>query len=358
VLPPRWVRRLVLAPAVELVTFLLATTLPVWLIVVTALSPLLPLRRWRALRLLWFVFLQLAFESTALIVMFGLWVASGFGWKIRSPWFQRRHYAIVRVYLRVMYSEARRVLGVRVDVEGPQPSSYVGKPLLVFSRHAGPGDSFLLVHALITWYDREPRIVLKDTMQWDPAIDVVLNRLPTRFISPDPGASGDQVEAEIAELATNLDDNDAFVIFPEGGNFTARRRVRAIARLRSKGLEREARKAEAMQNVLAPRPGGVIAALAHAPEAEVVWVAHTGTDHLYSVADIWRELPMDQTIRMRWWQVPAEEVPRGRDTQIEWLYQWWARIDEWITQNRPVPTADRQPSRRDDPRTTAPEGQP
>jgi ABC-type cobalamin/Fe3+-siderophores transport system ATPase subunit len=29
-------------------------------------------------------------------------------------------------------------------------------------RHAGPGDSFLLLHALVNWYAREPRIVLAD----------------------------------------------------------------------------------------------------------------------------------------------------------------------------------------------------
>ena len=45
-----------------------------------------------------------------------------------------------------------------------------------------------MVHALINWYAREPRIVLKDTLQWDPAIDVVLNRLPNRFIRPGPGS--------------------------------------------------------------------------------------------------------------------------------------------------------------------------
>ena len=56
------------------------------------------------------------------------------------------------------------------------------------SRHAGPGDSFILIHALVNWFDREPRIVLKATLQWDPAVDVLLNRLPNRFIAPGPRA--------------------------------------------------------------------------------------------------------------------------------------------------------------------------
>ena len=63
--------------------------------------------------------------------------------------------------------------------------------MLVCCRHAGPGDSFTLIHALMYWYDREPRVVLKDTLQWDPAIDVLLHRIPARFISPDPGAGQD-----------------------------------------------------------------------------------------------------------------------------------------------------------------------
>jgi DNA-binding response OmpR family regulator len=87
------------------------------------------------------------------------------------------------------------------------------------------------MYALLHWYHREPRVVLKNTLAWDPAIDVVLNRVPARFISPNP-AAGEDLESQIASLATGLDDNDAFVIFPEGGNFTAARRDRAIAKLR------------------------------------------------------------------------------------------------------------------------------
>lgn len=335
-LPPRWVRRCVLPPAAVALAVLLATTLPLWLIAAAALSPLLPFTRWRVLRLLWFVFLHVGMEAVLLLVMFVLWVASGFGWRIRAPRFERWHYDIVQIYLRIAFREARRVLNVQVRVEGPDPGEYAGRPLVVLSRHAGPGDSFLLVHALVNWYNREPRLVLKDTLQWDPAIDVLFNRLPNRFIRSDPGRTGDLVERQIGQLASNLDVNDAFVIFPEGGNFTERRRVRAIERLRRRGLVSEAVRAERMRNVLAPRPGGVLAALAHAQDADVVWVAHTGTDHLHTVLDVWHELPMDTEIRMRWWQVPNAEVPRDAAVQVDWLYTWWGRIDEWITENRPA----------------------
>ena len=101
------------------------------------------------------------------------------------------------------------------------------------------------------------------------------------------------------------------MIFPEGGNFTAARRDRAIARLRKLGLERMAVRAEEMTHVLAPRPGGVLAALDAAPEADVLMVAHTGLDHLITVSDLWRELPMDKQITMRWWRVSRDGHPGG-----------------------------------------------
>ena len=69
-----------------------------------------------------------------------------------------------------------------------------------------------------------------------------------------------------------------------------------------------------------------------------VFVAHTGLDRLVSVGDVWRSLLTDMEVRARWWCVPAASVPRSvsRDTQVAWLYDWWARIDAWITAENPL----------------------
>src|SRR4051812_895317 len=330
-----WVlRRLVVAPAVMLVTALLLLLFPLWLVVAAALSPLLPGRR-RALRLLWGVTVYATLESLMLVVLLGHWLASGFGRRLRTPYWQGIHYDMVQGFMWVLFREAKRVLNLEIVTEGPAPDAHPGQPLLVCCRHAGPGDSFTLIHALMYWYNREPRVVLKDTLAWDPLFSVELARLPAGFISPNP-SEGEDLESQIAELATGLDENDAFVIFPEGGNFTEARRDRGIARLRKLGLERMATRAEAMTNVLAPRPGGFLAALDAAPEADVVLVAHTGLDHLLTIGDVWRELPMDKRLVMRWWRVPRLEIPPDRDARIDWLFDWWERIDEWIEDNRPM----------------------
>src|SRR4029453_16498063 len=104
--------------------------------------------------------------------------------------------------------EAKGVLRLDIVAGGPAPDAPPGHPLLVCCRHAGPGDSFTLIHALMHWYDREPRVVLKDTLQWDPAVDVLLHRLPARFISPNP-TEGEDLESQIRTLATGLDEDDA-----------------------------------------------------------------------------------------------------------------------------------------------------
>ncbi|WP_205473039.1 1-acyl-sn-glycerol-3-phosphate acyltransferase [Nocardioides sp. SYSU D00038] len=329
----RWLRRLVVAPAVVGLAVLVWVTLPLWLLGAACFSPLLP-GRWRLPRLAWLFVLYLTIEALLLVVLGGFWLAAGLGRRLRRPYWEGLHYDLVQGVMWVFFREARRVLHLEITTDGPAPDAHPGVPLLVACRHAGPGDSFTLVHALMHWYAREPRVVLKNTLAWDPAVDVLLNRLPARFISPNP-AAGEDIESQIAALATGLDHNDAFVIFPEGGNFTPARRERAIARLRRLGMDRMAERAEAMTNVLAPRPGGLLAALEAAPDADVVLVAHTGLDHVLTVADVWRELPMDKRIVMRWWQVPRSEIPAGREAQIDWLFGWWERIDAWIEEHRP-----------------------
>jgi Acyltransferase len=335
-LPPRWIRRVVLAPAVIVVAVVLLTTLPVWLLVAAAASPLVP-GRLRPLRVIWLGTVYVVWDAAALVALFGLWVGSGFGWKVRSPAFQRAHYVLTGGFLTFLFWQARWTLRLTLDIAGSDPDTALpGRPELVVCRHAGPGDSFVLVHALVNWFDREPRIVLKDMLQWDPAVDVLLNRLPNRFISPGHTRTG-SLEQEISDLATGLDDNDAFVIFPEGGNFTPVRRDRAIARLRDRGLRHLAARADKMRNVLPPKPGGLLTAIEAAPDAGVIFVAHTGLDRMETVGDVWRELPMDKRLVMRFWSVPPEEIPAGEQERIAWLYDWWARIDAWIEEHRPEP---------------------
>ena len=90
------VRRLIWRPSSVLARpVLIGVTLPLWLIGAAALSPVIP-GRWRALRLLWVAILYLDVRVAAAGVLLGLWLASGFGWRIRSPYFAGIHYDLVQ----------------------------------------------------------------------------------------------------------------------------------------------------------------------------------------------------------------------------------------------------------------------
>src|SRR5580700_2517948 len=212
----------------------------------------------------------------------------------------------------------------------------LARPVIVLSRHAGPGDSFLLVHQLLSVYQRRPRVVMKATLQLDPSVDIVGNRLPNVFIKA--RQTGESIfTREIKRLARGLDPDGALVIFPEGGNWTPHRWRRGIRRLEHKGRPDLAARARDMPNLLPPRPGGTLAAISARPDADVIFVAHAGLDNLITLGDVWGKFPIDQVIRARWWRVPFDEVPRSADheAQVQWLYAWGERIDTWITENRP-----------------------
>ena len=66
--------------------------------------------RWRALRLLWVLVVYVTCESVLLVVLLGLWLASGFGRRIRTPYFEGIHYDLVQGLMWVVFREARRVL--------------------------------------------------------------------------------------------------------------------------------------------------------------------------------------------------------------------------------------------------------
>jgi 1-acyl-sn-glycerol-3-phosphate acyltransferase len=336
VIPPWPLRRLILAPLVIALGAGLIVLSPV-LAILTLLLRLLGLvkpGRLRWLRLLWLMLFWFGGETAALVSSLGLWIASGFGARIGTESYRARHYALMRWFLGLVYGAAERTCGLRVHVSGPDEDCEQKRPLIVLSRHAGPGDSLLVGHQLLNVYHRRPQVVMKASLQLDPSLDVVVNRLPNVFIGRRAG-SGVFTE-QIARLASGLGEDDALLIFPEGGNWSPGRWRRRVRQLRRSGQKDLAERASAMPHLLAPRPGGVLAAIAACPEADVVFVAHTGLDQFSGVTDLWRRLPEGLSVTAQWWRVPSAKVPCAADraAQVDWLFSWWERMDSWIDDAR------------------------
>ena len=342
-LPPRLIRRLVLAPLVVIIAVGFGVLSP-FLALLALVFGLMARPRaghMRSLRLVGFALVWLVAETVALVMLAGLWVVSGFGGRLRTEPYQSRHYAVMRWFLDLMYRGAERTYGLRAEVDEPEfttaeAAARLARPVIVLSRHAGPGDSFLLVHQLLSIYQRRPRVVMKASLQLDPSVDIVGNRLPNVFIKAQ--LTGEHIfTREIERLARGLDANGALIIFPEGGNWTPHRWRRGIRRLEHQGRLDLAARARDMPNLLPPRPGGTQAAISACPDADVIFVAHAGLDNIITLRDVWGKFPINQVIRAKWWRVPYDQVPREaeHEAQVQWLYDWWERLDTWISENRP-----------------------
>jgi len=269
-------------------------------------------------------------ELVALIACGLLWLAAGAGRLIGTTRFQLLHWRLLGWYIDGLAGAGRRALGI--DVE-PAVSSDAAlaldadRPLIVLSRHAGPGDTIFITDQLMSRFRRQPSVVFKESIVLDPCIDILAHRLPQATIDP---TDREGAEERIERVVARLGPRGALLLFPEGGNFTRERRRSALARLRRKGERHSAAQAEAMPHVLPPHPSGALAALRARDGADVVFAAHTGLGLAAYPKQFWRDMPIGRTLHVRMWLEPSDRVPASPDAQVEWLYDWWKRIDDWI----------------------------
>lgn len=321
-LPPRAVRRFLLPCLLGL------QVLVAGLFVVLGVLGLLTApfdRRVRLLRLGAAGLAYLALEWTALLGLAAVWIVRP--WR-SAEWYDTANRRLVGWVLGQLQRAAGSCVGFSVVVEDPpvpEPLTALRPtgPVLVLARHGGLGDSFTLVWILLR-HGRRPRVVLKEILAWEPLIDVALGRMGVCFLPPHAGDAAER----IAEMASSLANDDAMLLFPEGGNWTPRRRLQAIVRLRSRHLHRAARAARLMEHVLPARPAGVLACLDARPDTQVVVVAHAGLDRLATAGAVWRAIPFATPMTVRWW--PSAPAPTNPGARQAWLTTEWAVVDEWI----------------------------
>lgn len=285
---------------------------------------------WRATRMGVFALVYLVVDLVGVLAAGGQFLRAPLPGAAARERRARGAYRLLGRLLRVLRRVAGRLFRLEVEVVPALPAG--GRrpdvPLVVLVRHAGLGDSFLLLQMLLTEAGLLPCTVLKGMLRADPCLDVLLGRVPHCFLPPARGTAGEAV----AGLAAGLRAPEALVIFPEGGNFTPGRHRRAVARLHRLGRHRQAARAARLRYVLPPRDTGSLAALAAAPDADVVFVAHAGLDVIASPRAAWSFLPLRRPVRATWWRVPAADVPRGDAARSEWLMAQWERVDRWAAQ--------------------------
>lgn len=319
--PRRWVRRAASLSALALALGALPLLLPPALLLGGALDLARGARLARVRTALMVAALVVA-EALGVLAAAGVWVR----WRLDGDleaWLTR-NYALQRRWNHALSEALTRLFDLRWEVEGGELLDR--GPLLVFVRHVSSADTLLPVVQVAVRRGFDLRYVLKHELSADPCLDIVGRRLPNAFVRR---GEGPQEVQKVAALADHLGPRDAVILFPEGTRYSEEARARRVAELAS-GDPAVLAVARTLRHTLPPRTGGALALLGRAPQADVVFCAHTGFEGTRRLDDLLSGRLIGQRVRVWFWRVPAAEVPPGEAAQRLWLMQQWARVDEVV----------------------------
>ena len=233
---------------------------------------------------------------------------------------------LMREFLTAMYAAARRILDIEVVLDPASVTPDVlprDEPLIVLSRHYGPGDSVLVAWLLTIQYRLQVRVVLKAILRYEPVLDYAGQRGCLCFL-----ARGGRARQQIRDLAASLSGGQALLLFPEGANFSWPRWRAAIAELRSTGRIRAASRALRQSHTLPPHTGVVTAAVTGAPNATVLVLTHNGfcPD---GRARPWWQLPIHRRLLVRTALAPSDQLLQPAQLRA-WLERTWTQVDAWV----------------------------
>ena len=318
----RWARRCGTILAVYSSLLLLLLAAPLWLPLL-ALLGLFQKGSFPALRCFLFLTWLMAFECIGVMAAFVIWLRSRGS---RELWLER-HYALQGFWVTSLFRGARIFLRIRLRVEG-QEALARGRVLLLV-RHASVVDALLPNLVAVGPHGLRLRYVIKRELRIDPCLDIVGDRLPNAFVRRGSGDSASEI-ARVTALAEDLSPRDGVILFPEGTRFTPERKRKILDSLEASGESERYASAAALKNVLPLRLGGIAGLLETDPEADLVFCAHTGTERLTRLGDLWSGAAQGALLQVACWRVPAREIPREEAARISWLEAQWRRIDSWV----------------------------
>ena len=214
------------------------------------------------------------------------------------------------------------------------------RPTIILMRHTSMLDTVLPPALLVPRTAVRMRYVLKRELLMDPCLDVAGNRMPNLFLERRArGAAADAELVAMEELARTMEGNEAVVLFPEGTRASAGKRRRALARLEEQALEdpraeRLLAKALPLRHLLPIRLGGAMALLRGNPDADIVFVAHTGLEELAGFRSLVSGQLVGSVLRLQFWRPTVERPPpEASEARLEdWLLDRWLEVDQAVAE--------------------------
>ena len=339
----RWSRRALTIPAYLGLGVAGVGLLPLTLVVALAVDGIRRTGRLVTVRCALGVTLYVACEAIGIVASFVLWLANALWPSADGDRWVTWNLTLQRVWARTLFAGATRLFGMRAEVTG---ADVVRRgPLFLFARHASTLDT--LLPAVFVSEPRRLRLghVMKRELLWDPCLDIVGQRTRSAFVRRGSGEREKDL-ALLRGLAAALGERDGVLLFPEGTRFSPAKRDRALAHLADTQQHGRLARVQHLRRVLPPRRAGALALLETRSEVDVAFLAHVGFEGTATLNDIWRGKLIGRTVRLLFWRVPSEEIPRTTEERIAWLDGQWERVDAWVTAHDDAPAdAAEQPHR-------------
>jgi 1-acyl-sn-glycerol-3-phosphate acyltransferase len=327
---PRVSRRIVGITA-ELLAFILMTLLSPLIMLIAAavdLSMWLSRRKpWVYVRLLPGLWIFLFGELEALIKLPVIYLLTGGPFGGGSIRRRRWIYALRIRWARNHLGAVRILFGMKFEIEDLDLTSR--GPYILMLRHASILDNLIGDVFIGHPSGIGVRYVIKQEIRALPAIDIGGRWIPTVFIKRGSLDPETEIKA-VRRLTHDMSPGEIVAMYPEGTRPTPKK----IARAQEVIAERQpevAPLADRLNHLLPPRLGGPLALIDEAAKGtDIVFCAHYGFDGVRTVADIRAGVLVGRTVRIRFWRYAASEMPEGERARVEWLYERWQMIDDWV----------------------------
>ncbi len=331
-LPRRWVRRAFIIPLYFVLWAVAVVAFPVMLLA-ALVADLIERNRFALSRGVLFFVCYLTFELLGIIGCSSAWFFSGIWLGIGERKFLDWNFVVQRYWGMGIIRCCMAIFSIRIDIE--QICEFGERPFIFFIRHASAGDTLLGVYLLSYCRRIHLRYVLKRELLWDPSLDLSFSRMPNYFVSRDGVSSAHEVEA-VGKLMDDLGPYEGVLIYPEGTRFTEAKKARIMAKIEASGDTAALERARALRHVLPPRPGGPLKLLERNRGADAVFCVHTGLENTAKFSELHNGGIVGQVVKVRFWRVPFDAIPKDAKGQADWLYDEWKKVDDFIAENLPA----------------------
>lgn len=333
--PGPWIRRPISTIVLLVTAILTPIVAPVALVVALIIDLATRTPRLRRSRGVVLIAALILIDMLGRILVASTWLISPFGIRVHRATSQRRYRWVMTSWTRMIMWAISTIAPLPLDLSEVD-ESLLGGNAIVVGRHQSLLDA-VFPAALFGSRGLTTHYTLKDDLRWEPNIDVVGHRMGHVFVKRSPKDIESELEP-IRQLGTRIDENSVGVIFPEGTFFNPTRRTRALASIQKRNPERM-QWAEKMHYVLPPRPAGTIAFMEGAPDADIIMLGHVGFEPFSTLKGILANLGAEHSIIVRVWRFARSTIPEEPTAQIEWLFERWVEMDEWIASHHPLAPA-------------------